>query len=219
MEKTLGSAKGDEEVQERCKIILQTVAPGRVKYSRSGGVYYIELPRGDAAWWVYLALWDRDSIGIRMYPGNTVSQARAFFERVRRDEFFGLRSKGWKIRPYLCFCYMAWGRCAHGCKLGLEQYFDYWASEEIGQVRRKDNGFEDLSQRLRTQKLISAKDQRNFENDFINTKREFVNVCPGFAVMFDWRRAEANRLDRNQQFVEAVRSRSNEALRTWGQTI
>jgi hypothetical protein len=46
-----------------------------------------------------------------------------------------------------------------------------------------------------------------------------MNVCPGFELVFAWRRAEANRLDRGQQFVEAVRDRANKALRTWGQTL
>jgi hypothetical protein len=46
-----------------------------------------------------------------------------------------------------------------------------------------------------------------------------MNVCPGFELVFAWRRAEANRLDRDHQFVEVVRDRANEALRTWGQTL
>jgi hypothetical protein len=218
-EEKLGNAKGEEEAQLRCKAILETIAPGRVKYSISGGVYYIELPPGGAAWWVYLVLCDDDSIEVRIYPGNTVSQARKFFERARKQEFFELESKGWKIQPYLCFCYMAWGRRACGNKLSREGYFDYWASEEIRQIRREDNGFERLSQRLRAHRLIDARDQRNIKRDFIETKRDVMNVCPGFELIFAWRRAEANRLDRDQRLVAAVRARANEALETWGQTI
>jgi len=114
---------------------------------------------------------------------------------------------------------MAWGRPADGNKLSPEEYFDYWPSEVIRQVRREDNGFEDLSQRLRAHGLIDARDQRNIKKDFIETKRDSVNVCPGFQLIFAWRRAAANRLDRDQRFVEAVRARANEALGTWGQTI
>jgi hypothetical protein len=218
-EKRLRDAKSEEDVQERCKAILETISPGRVKYSVRNRCHYIELPPGGGAWWVYLGLWDDDSIAVCIYPGNTVSQARKFFERARKQEFFGLESKRWKIQPYLCFCYMAWGRPADGNKLSREQYFDYWASEEIRQVRRNDNGFEDFSQRLRAHGLINARDQRYIKQDFIETKRDFMNVCPGFELVFAWRRAEANRLDRDQRFVEAVRARANEALGTWGQTI
>ncbi|MBZ5563324.1 MAG: hypothetical protein LAP13_13000 [Acidobacteriia bacterium] len=211
--KKLGDAKGDEATQERCKAILETIAPGRVKYWPSGRDYYIELPRGGGAWWVYLRRWSEGRIAIYIYPGNTVRQARKFFESTRKQEFLGLNRKGWKIRPYLCFGFIAWGRLAHGNKLSPEQYFDYWASEEIRQIRREDNGFEDLSQRLRARRLIDAKGQREIEEDFIKTKRDFMNVCPGFELIYAWRRAEANRLDRDQRFVDAVRARTDEALR------
>jgi hypothetical protein len=108
---------------------------------------------------------------------------------------------------------------AKGNKLSLEQYFDYWASEEIRQILRDDNGFEDLSRRLRAQQLINAKAQRELHKVSIETKRNFLNVCPGFELIFEWRRAEANRLDRDQRLVESVSDRANEALRTWGQTL
>jgi hypothetical protein len=217
--KMLGNAKGEEATQERCRAILETIAPGRVRYSEGSGVYYILLPPGGAALWVYLALWDDDSIGVRIYPGNIMSQARKFFERARKQEFFELESKGWEIQPNLYFGYRDWSRLAYGNKLSGEQYFDYWASDEIRQVHRKDNGFEDFSQQLHAHRLINAKDQSNIKKDFIETKRDFMNVCPGFELIFSWRRAEANRLDRDHQFVEAVRDRANEALRTWGQTL
>jgi hypothetical protein len=166
-----------------------------------------------------LAFWDDDSIGVRIYPGNNMSQARKFFERARKQEFFELESKGWEIQPNLCFGFRDWSRPAYGNKVSRQQYFDYWASEEIRQVRRENNGFEDFSQRLRAHQLINAKDQHNIKKDFIETKRDFMNVCPGFELIFAWRRAEANRLDRDKRLVAAVRDRANEALRTWGQTL
>ncbi len=98
-EKKLGHAKGEEEVQERCRAILETIKTGCVERSR--GYYYVRLPDGGAAQWVYLALWDDDSIGVRIYPGNTVRQARTFFDIVTKQEFFGLQGKGWEVRPYL----------------------------------------------------------------------------------------------------------------------
>jgi hypothetical protein len=217
-EKRLGDARGEEEIQERCKAILEAIAPGHVKCS--GGDYYIELSPGGGAWWVYLALWDDDSIAVRIYPGATVRQARKFFERASKQEFFGLESKGWEIHPDLGFCFISWGRSAYAKKKpNREQYFDYWASEEIRQIRREDNGFEDLSQRLRAHRLIDARGQNIIKKNFIKTKRDFMNVCPGFDLIFAWRRAEANRLDRDRRLVEAVRDRANEALRTWGQTL
>jgi len=195
------------------------IAPGRVKYWISGGDYYIELPRGGGAWWVYLRGWHHGSIAICIYPGNNTSQARAFFARTAKPEFLGLVGKGWEIQPGLALNHRSHWLTTEGNKLSLEQYFDFWASEEIRQVRRQDSGFEDFSQRLRAQRLIDARGQRKIKKDFIETNRSFMNVCPGFEVVFAWGRAKANRLDRDEQFVEAVRSRVNEALGTWGQTL
>jgi len=215
----LRDARDEEAVEGCCRTVLETISPGRVKRSARGGNYYIELPPGGSAWWVYLGLWDDDSIAVRIYPGNTLRQARKFFERASKQEFFGLESKGWQIHPYLCFCYMAWGRAAEGTKLSPEEYYDYWASGEIRQIRREDNGFEDLSRQLRAHRIINARDQRNIRSDFIQTKRGVINACPGFEVIFSWPRADADRLDRDGLLVGAVRARANEALRTWGQTL
>jgi hypothetical protein len=214
----LHDARDEEAVEACCRTVLETISPGRVKRSPRGGNHYIQLPHGGGAWWVYLGLWYED-IAVRIYPGNTTRQAQNFFASVSKREFFGLESKGWQIEPYLCFCYMAWGRPANGCELTPEEYFDYWASEEIKQIRREDDGFEGLSQQLRAQRIIDAGDQRNIERDFIETKRDFMNVCPGFELIFSWQRAKADRLDHDGRFAEAVRARANEALRTWGQTL
>jgi hypothetical protein len=148
-----------------------------------------------------------------------MSQAQTFFKRVVKPEFLGLVRKGWKIQPSLALNFRSGFLQTHGNKLSVEQYFDFWASEEIRQIRREGNGFEGFSRQLYAHRLINATDQRKIKREFIESKRDFMNVCPGFELVFAWRRAEANRLDRGQQFVEAVRDRANKALRTWGQTL
>jgi hypothetical protein len=218
-EKRLGGARGEKQVQERCRVILETIAPGTVKYWPSGRDYYIELPRGGGAWWVYLRRWEGGCIAICIYPGNNMSQARAFFKRTVKQEFLDLVRNGWKIQPSLALNYRSGFLQTHGNKLSVEQYFDFWASEEIRQIRREGNGFEDFSQHLHAHRLINATDQRKIKREFIESKRDFMNVCPGFELIFAWRRAVANRLDRDKRLVEAVRDRANEALRTWGQTL
>jgi hypothetical protein len=218
-EKKLGDARGEDQVQERCRAILETIAPGRVKYWISGDDYHIELPRGGGALWVYLRLWEHGRIAICIYPGNTMSQAQTFFKRVVKPEFLDLVRKGWKIQPSLALNFMQHFLQTQGNKLSVEKYFDFWAAEEISQIRRDNDGFEELSQFLRAHRVIDAKDQHTIKKEFVGTKMPVMNVCAGFELVFAWRRAEANRLDRGQDFVEEVRARTNEALRTWGQTL
>lgn len=215
--KNLCDAKGKEETQERCKAILETIAPGRVKQRLCDGDYYNEL-RGEGEW-VLLGRWNDGRIAVRIYPGNTMCQARAFFKSARKQAFLDLIIEGWQIQPSLALNDRDFFLQTYGNKLSLEQYYDYWTTEGITQVRRENNGFEDFSRGLRARRLIGSEDQRNIKKDFVETKRTFINVCPGFELVYGWRRAEANRLDRDEQFVEAVLSRSNEALGTWGQSL
>lgn len=216
----LGDAKGEQETQERCKAILEIIAPGQVRYWLSGGDYYIELPRGGGALWVYLRRWRHGSIAVCVYPGNNMSQAQAFFKKAVKEDFLGLASKGWKIQPCLSLNYMSRFLPMQGNLLSSEEYFDYWWSEDIRQVRRENNSFEAFSQELRARRFIDANDQRAIKKEFINVKkRAFINICPGFELVYGWRRADANRLDREEQFVDAVRYRANEALGTWGQSL
>lgn len=215
----LADARGEEETQERCTAILKAVAPGRVKCPLNGRDCHIELPGGGGAWWVYLRPWYIRCIAICIYPGNNMSQARTFFKRVIKHEFLRLVDRGWEIQPALALNYVSRYLQTQGNKLSLEEYFDYWSSEEIRQVRRENNGFEDLRDRLATHGLIGAKDIQKIKEEFIGAKRDFINICPGFEVTYAWGRAKANRLDRDEQFVEVVRSRANEALGTWGQSL
>jgi hypothetical protein len=155
-----------------------------------------------------------------VYPGNLMSQAREFFRRVSKREFFELEETGWRIRPYLYFGYRGVEVCrASGNKLSLQEYFDYWAGEEIQQVRRDLNGFEELFRRLLAQSLLSEEGVLCLHKGFTQTRRDHINVCPGFEVSFPWRRSDANKLDREGRFVEAVRTKVNEALATWGQSL
>ncbi len=218
-QKKLRDAKGEKATQERCRAVLEMIAPGRVKYGPSGRDYYVELPPGGGAWWVYLRPWDNGTIATCVYPGNNMSQARTFFNRVVKQKIFELIAKGWQIQPTLALNFVQRFLPLPGNKLSLEQYFDFWASEEIRQIRREGQGFEDFSHYLRTHRLINATAERKIREEFIESKRTFMNVCPGFELVFAWRRAVANRLDQDQLFVEAVRARANEALQTWGQTL
>jgi hypothetical protein len=208
----------DEEcVTTRCGAILKTLAPSTVKLH---GDYYVELPPGGPAWWVYLGNWDDNCIAVRTYPGDTMNQARKFFERVRRREFLELEGRGWEVTPRLHFSYMQSEICnAEGTKLNLQEYLDYWASEEIVQARRDSNGFQNLFHQLLGQRLVDENDLSSLNENFTRTKRDHINVCPGFEVTFSWKRGDANRLDRKGCLCDEVRIKANEALETWGQTL
>ena len=87
----------------------------------------------------------------RLRPnGDTIKQARRFFENVRVDEFLVLEEKGWIIEPNLHFAFMAKHLCwAKGTTVSNRDYFEYWHGEgEIGQIQRDPAGFKALFQQL-----------------------------------------------------------------------
>lgn len=219
--KTLQDCDNDEYLAaQRCAAILENVAPGRVKCSK--GQFYLVLAAGEPAERIYLNPGENvRSIEMRIYPGDTVKQANSFFGRVRKGDFLWLLNNGWELTPNLHFSYIGTYTCqVNGNEIDLEDFFDFWAREEIRQVRRRDpNTFPDLFRHLREHHLISGEDQLFLHERFSATKRDHINVCPGFKMIFAWKRASANKLDRECRLAEAVHAKANEALITWGQYL
>jgi hypothetical protein len=222
-------------LQKRCVSILESiVAPDsvRVKRRQGGDFSFIELAAGAATDAYFYP--DRDyvdtgengewSVAINIHPGDTIRQARKFFENVNKDEFFGLEEKDWIIKPNLHFAFMAKHLCwAKGTKVSIRDYFEYWCGEaEIGQYARRPDpeGFQAYFQQWLNDGMISTSDIVELEKHFTNTERQSINVCPGFSVSFIWSKTEAERIDNQQgRFKEIVSARISEALTTWGQRL
>ena len=216
-------------LEKRCVAILESIAPGKVK-RRQGGDYFIELAAGPASDAYFYP--DRDyldtgengewNVAVNIYPGDTIKQARRFFENVRVDEFLVLEEKGWIIEPNLHFAFMAKHLCwAKGTTVSNRDYFEYWHGEgEIGQIQRDPAGFKALFQQLQEDGMISPSDTAQLEKHFTNTARQSINICPGFRVSFSWSKSEAERIDvQRDRFSGIARSRILEALVTWGQNL
>lgn len=44
---------------------------------------------------------------LEMYAGDTISQAREFFEKVRLDDLLALRQRDWELVPNMHFAFAA----------------------------------------------------------------------------------------------------------------
>jgi hypothetical protein len=218
-------------LEKRCIAILDSIAPGKVK-RRQGQDSYTELSAGPATDAYFYP--DRDyvdtgengewSVAVNIFPGDTIKQARKFFENVQKGEFFGLEEKGWIIEPNLHFAFMNkhlyW---AKGTSVGIRDFFEYWSGEdEIGQLTRKPDptDFQEYFQQWLDDGMISTSDIAQLDKHFTTTARQSINPCPGFRVSFSWSKTEAERIDSQQgRFREIVRAQISEALKTWGQTL
>jgi hypothetical protein len=217
--KSFGVCKSDKYLlSKRCSAILHELAPGAVRYHR-GFSDYISISSGPARQ-VYLYP-DKESILLGFWPGDTVTQSREYFGATDRDAFLNLAKKGWTIEPNLHFSYRASNLVWAETRLSVQDYFDFWNhhKEKIRQFKRDDPEFQCLFRELRDQGLISDEDIPKLVKQFLESKRDHLNVCPGFKVMFEWLLTEAEQTDVAGKFVSLVKSKMQDVLSTWGQTL
>lgn len=203
-------------LKRRCISVMEKIAPGKVKYHR-GWKGFIEIEGPVRTIDLYPEVFENGEwrIVLAMYPGATMTQAREFLNKLRKKEFLGLQEKGWKIAPDLHLSFRA-ANIATRTKKSLEEYILYWQTEKrlISQVQR--NNFITLFQKLKDENLISEEDIPKLEEQFINSKRQTLNICPGLALYYSWSKPKAIELDSQDRFEEEVRFRIQEAIVTWG---
>jgi hypothetical protein len=216
--------KEDEYLlRRRCCNIMEAIAPGHVDYHR-GWKHGIVLPSG-AVREIYLypeVRKDSDwQILLGMYACDTVAQSREFFGNVKSSKFLGLVNGGWTITPNMHFAFMSTNLVWVKPSLGAENYFKFWLENQnrIRQERRDVTEFHSFFESLKGEGLIADEDMPKLDDKFTQTKRNSINVCPGLSISFRWTRDEACELDAKGEFVDAVRSRIEEALSTWDQTL
>ena len=210
---------------KRCQMLLEQLAtgtsvqignrPGRPPYLALGGDIateahlLIEEPKGGEAWAVRLDLW----------PADSVTQARTFFSTVDKATLFGLRDRGWEVRPNLHFSFFSTHLVWATASLEAEAYFDLYMQGRLkaGQVSAEGGAFKRVVSELYELELISDRDWHLLEKELLNTARSTMNVIPGFNVLYRWSREEAITLDAQGQFGEQLLMRIQEALQSWEQ--
>lgn len=215
--------ENDYLLTKRCRAIMEQLAPDRVGYHR-GFKDYIKLPAGaakQAFFYPWLDEQGQCQIALEFYPGDTIRQAHEFFENVKKDEFFALANKGWSISPNMHFAFVSSNLAATKTGLSNVDYFDYWISrkDSIRQIQRDTKGFENYFQALLDDLILLPEDRPNLQRIFTDTKRHFLNPCPGFRVSYSWPIDEASRLDSQGAFIQMFKTKLNEALSSWNQRL
>lgn len=209
--------KGDEDlIAKRCSSILEELAPGNVRYHK-GFADYISMESG-AARRVFLYP-GKGAILLGFWPGDTVAQSREFFAAVKTDSFLQLAQSGWIIEPNLHFAYRADNLVRTRSKLSLQEYCEFWKHNQDKIRQFKRNEFEKLFQELRNEGLISDENMSELTKQFLESKRDRVNVCPGFELTFKWLMNSAERIDAMGNFSHEVKVKMQEAMHSWGQTF
>jgi hypothetical protein len=146
-------------------------------------------------------------IELSVFPGDTLTQARAFYARPavveavlgRRDE------PGWHVQPNFHFGYQASGLCWTFGDITLDDYVALWQqriNSGEGMIWRDD--WKAHWDELADLKVVNPDDWSQFETQFVNTARESATPRPGLWAVRRWSLREAEVLDASGQFAGEV---------------
>jgi hypothetical protein len=162
--------------------------------------------------WLGLAS-DKSAVCLRMYPAETLGQARAFYgDPSAVDAVLALQSGGWRVEPNFHWGFMAAGYAWMKTRLPVEEYCAYWV-REIGETRELTRSdWEPCWAKLQSADIVEAGAKEEFDAEFTRSQRQKAHPRPGLFCEFAWPLPEANQLDDYGKFVETVRARLNQML-------
>jgi hypothetical protein len=198
---------------ERYAAVLKSAAPaGTVEIAHergSGGHARLELASAQTVKYAYLDANPPEEVPLRIYPGDTLEQARLLYgEPIRCERLLTLRERGWEIQPNFHFGFMTRGLSWSRSALGTDDYVAYWM-ERIGTttaIPRED--WDGEIRRLIEDGIFSPGDLSQFDADFRNTERGSASPRPGLMALRRW---PLDALD-DPDFPLEVRSALHEAL-------
>jgi hypothetical protein len=171
-------------------------------------------------------------IGLGLYPGDLVVQARAFYRDLDANALASLQGdpekpEGWNVYPNFHFSYQG----THGPYpkrpdgLKVIDYLQYWKCAEnmksVGRTRvpksepERAAAFMEVFDSCR--QFTSEGDEEVYRRTFPEKNYPFVDLCPGVGVYYTWPINRAAKLDDAGAFIGEVEARIREAFGTWKQ--
>ena len=209
-------------LNRRCEVILREIDPTEawhesspfipVEFSSFKRIYLrADAEQEDArSWWITLELW----------PGDTMTQAKEFWQKVDAERLLELRDRGWSLKPNLHFSFMATHLYRANTSLTVDEYIELWKSGEmeIVSLYRDDAGsYRHNWDCLVAKGLISPDDIEPLEEVTTRTNRDRISMSPGLGISYTWLAKQAAQLDRDGALVDEVKERIREVTETWGE--
>ena len=157
------------------------------------------------------------TLKVNLWPADTVRQARRFYEEVDRTAFLGLDE--WEVRPNLHFSFMnthlIWAETAWA----IARYFDYFADGQLQMCGQMNEArLVPLAEQWEDEGLITREDRGKIEGQFNSTKRETLNVIPGFSVSRVWNLNTVIELEEHGELEADIINALATPLKSWGET-
>ncbi|NLG80417.1 MAG: hypothetical protein GX492_11450 [Firmicutes bacterium] len=155
------------------------------------------------------------SVKLSLYAGDTVTQAKEFYNSVSKSKVQLFRNGSWETKPNLHFGYIRRHLVWSSAQIQWDDYYDYWyRANQNGRIRQyRQPEFTGLFDQLLCDKQITNHDRAQLDQAFVNTNRDHVNVCPGMAFVYTWDAADASHLDNQGSFESDVRHKLDSAMR------
>jgi len=208
-------------LERRCRAILEEIAPGNVQYHRGWG-WYIELHERQPATQVSLVAQEHAG-AIRLFiefdPGDTMGQARLLYARANIEGILRLADEGWEVTSNFHFAFMSSNLVWTAKSADIRRYLEYWKKNVTGIVQVKRADFQAYFNRLIESGFASGEDIPKFEQHFVNTSRQAMNVCPGVTLRRIWPLDDAVQLDANAKLSPLVRRNIEGVLSLWGDSL
>ncbi len=156
---------------------------------------------------------DNATVSLRMYPADTLGQARAFYgDPASVNSVLALRAEGWRVEPNFHWGFMAPGYAWTKTPLPVEQYCSYWIQgiAETRELARTE--WDSCWNKLETDRIVESSGKEVFDRDFTASQRQKASPRPGLFCEYNWPLAEATQMDHRGLLVEAVRDRLNQML-------
>lgn len=187
-----------------------------VMYQRGWG-YYIKTRYTQIGMIGLILIQDADEwkLELSLYFGATQAQAISFYSSV--INFDHLENTEWEIASNFHVSFMT-TNLVHFPSKDNNLYLNYWKEniDEIYQQRRND--VEPYLKNLIDNKIIETSDDIEDELDerFYSTKKTTLNICPGFAFLYEISSKEAEQLDKTGKLSEFIKGKIIEGLKVAG---
>ena len=167
---------------------------------------------------------DESFVVLGLYPADTINQARRFYTKANIEATVRLKQRGWDVYPDLHLSFMQTSCLLLKGNRRLDEYLRYWLDHmpQHGQIVVNDdvkNSFLVAFEQLVAEGFASESDRSGFAQQFIDTRRTKMNICPGVGAEYYWPLKRAEELDAQGRFAAEISERLQEALGSWGQAL
>ena len=157
------------------------------------------------------------TLKVNLWPANTVTQARRFYNKVNRADFLGLEE--WEVKPNLHFSFIQKPLFEAKTTWTTDRYFYYFAERQSSYGQMDEATLVPLAQQWENEGLITSDDLRKLQDQFNSTDWKNLNVTPGFTVSRTWNLDEVIDLEEEKRLEECIIEALATPLSSWGEIL